>query len=68
MDLYTTNSGDTFDTIAKKFYRKERYLDKLIDANQDYKDTVLFTSGVVLNIPEVDTTVTAEEPSTSWRE
>lgn len=68
MDLYTTNSGDTFDIIAKKFYGKERYLDKLIDANQDYKDTVLFTSGVVLNIPEVDTTVTAEEPRTSWRE
>lgn len=68
MDIYTTNNGDTFDIIAKKFYGKERYLDKLIDANQSYKDTVIFSSGVLLNIPEVDTTTTTEEPSTSWRE
>lgn len=52
---YTTVSGDMWDIIAKKQLGSEGYMHELIEANPAYVDTVLFSAGVVLTIPDIET-------------
>ncbi|WP_276691343.1 LysM peptidoglycan-binding domain-containing protein [Exiguobacterium chiriqhucha] len=52
MDTYTTVSGDTFDRIALKLLGSEYLLPVLLRANPKYRLTLIFSAGVVLNIPE----------------
>lgn len=54
MQIYTTKQGDTFDIIAKKFYGNEKYIKELILANEDYVNILIFPSGTILNIPEIE--------------
>lgn len=56
MATYTTIQGDTWDIIAKNVYGNELFMDKLIKANIDYRKIVIFSAGVVLEVPEIDTT------------
>lgn len=56
MGTITTTQGDTWDILAKKTYGSEMYMDKLINANIEYRKTLIFNSGVKLNAPEIDTT------------
>lgn len=56
MATYTTKQGDTWDIIAKQFYGNEMFMDVLVKANIKHRKTVIFSSGVVLNIPDIDTT------------
>lgn len=50
---YTTIAGDMWDIIAYKVYGDEAYTDKLIKHNLDYIDTVVFSAGIVLSLPDV---------------
>ena len=50
---YITKSGDSFDSIAYKFYSDSRYVTDLINANRDYIGTFIFSAGIELEIPEV---------------
>lgn len=50
---YTTKSGDTFDSIAHHILGHRRYARELMDANHAHLATVIFSSGIVLNIPEI---------------
>lgn len=59
---YTTKLGDTFDSIAFEYYNNERMAKTIMDANIRHIDTVIFSSGVVLTIPDVDTTSEANLP------
>ncbi len=52
-DTYTTISGDTWDIVAYKAYGNEMYMDMLIKANIEHKDTYIFPAGVVLTLPEI---------------
>lgn len=52
---YTTTQGDTWDIIAKKVYGEELLLDVLIEANIKHRQTVIFSAGIKLNVPEIDT-------------
>ena len=52
MTEYLTIQGDTFDSISKKFYDSELLMDKIIDANQQYADVMVFEAGVKLSIPD----------------
>ena len=52
---YTTRQGDTWDVISKRVYGSEIYLHKLIAANFRYRAVAVFSDGVVLEVPEVDT-------------
>lgn len=61
-DTYTTISGDTWDIVAYKVYGNEMYMDMLIKANLEHKDTYIFPAGVVLDIPEIDLEVSASLP------
>ncbi|WP_214889648.1 LysM domain-containing protein [Exiguobacterium sp. s142] len=52
MEAYTTVSGDTFDRIALKLLGSEYLLPVLLRANPKHRLTLIFSAGVVLNIPE----------------
>lgn len=56
MATYTTTQGDTWDIISKKVYDNELFMDVLIKANISHRKTVIFPYGVVLNVPDIDTT------------
>lgn len=61
-NTYTTVSGDTWDIVAYKAYGNEMYMDTLIKANIEYKDTYIFPAGVVLTLPEIELTVSESLP------
>ena len=62
----TTVSGDTWDIVAYKAYGNEMYMDTLIKANIEYKDTYIFPAGVVLTLPEIELTVSESLPP--WKQ
>lgn len=49
---YTTVSGDMWDYIAFKAMGSEMHMDALMAANMNYRETAVFSAGVVLNIPK----------------
>ena len=65
-NTYTTVSGDTWDIVAYKAYGNEMYMDTLIKANIEYKDTYIFSAGVVLTLPEIELTVSKSLPP--WKQ
>lgn len=65
-NTYTTVSGDTWDIVAYKVYSNEMYMDTLIKANIEYKDTYIFPAGVVLTLPEIELTVSESLPP--WKQ
>ena len=65
-NTYTTVSGDTWDIVAYKAYGNEMYMDTLIKANIEYKDTYIFPAGVVLTLPEIE--LTGSESLPPWKQ
>lgn len=65
-NTYTTISGDTWDIVAYKVYGNEMYMDKLLKANLEHKDTYIFPAGVVLSLPEID--LEASQSLPSWKQ
>ena len=51
---YTTIQGDMWDGIAKGMYGTERAMNILLEANQQHNNTVIFSAGVVLTVPDYD--------------
>ncbi len=62
LDTYTTKLGDTWDTVAYKVWGNEMYMDTLIKANLEHKDTFIFPAGVVLTLPEIELEVSDSLP------
>ena len=54
MNTYTTVQGDTFDSIAFKLFGNEKYIKELMEVNTDHLTTIIFSSGEVLNVPEIN--------------
>lgn len=54
MKTYTTIQGDEWDKISYRIYGSEYFMTKLMDANPEYIDTAVFSSGVILKVPEVE--------------
>lgn len=50
-NTYITVQGDMWDFIAKKVYGSEAGMNKLIEANHQYIDIVVFPAGLTLAIP-----------------
>lgn len=68
MGTYTTKSQDTWDIISKNVYGSELFMDRLIAANLDHRKVVFFSDGVILNVPEIDTTSSDFEKNLpSWK-
>lgn len=64
--IYTTVDGDTFDALALEFYDEEKLASAIIQANPDYCDTLIFSAGVELIIPE-QIAVAMPETLPPWR-
>lgn len=54
MRVYRTKSGDTWDMIAYKLYKDCRYTEELMQANREHLTTFIFSAGVELKVPEVE--------------
>ena len=48
---YTTNQGETWDTISLDFYGTPYRIKELIECNRQYSDVLVFEANVELNIP-----------------
>ncbi len=61
MKTIKTKQGDTWDILAKRCYGNERFMDVLIKANSAYQEVLLFSAGVILEVPTIDTSSKALE-------
>lgn len=64
---YTTSQGDMWDAMAKRLLGSELLMGKFIEANRQYASTVIFSAGVVLVVPEIDTVATQQYPLPPWK-
>jgi phage tail protein X len=64
-NVYTTVQGDTWDIIAYKNYKDETYMTTLIEANLAHREVVIFSAGVLLELPDAVTEKSADLPP--WR-
>lgn len=52
--IYTTKQGDEWDQIAFDQLGSEHLVDRLIAANPEYQEVVIFDAGVKLRIPQIE--------------
>lgn len=57
---YITIQGDMWDSIAYKLFGNANYANALMAANTDYIDVYIFSSGIELTVPDIETTVSGE--------
>ena len=50
---YITVQGDTWDSIAFRFYKSENYAGVLMDANPDKIEWFVFEAGIEIIVPDV---------------
>lgn len=50
---YTTIQGDTWDIIALRLYKEERYMHVLLEANSEYNKIIVFPANIVLQVPDI---------------
>lgn len=62
---YTTISGDTWDSIAKKVYGNEKFVTYLMENNKWAVNIFTFPSGLMLYIPPLPKDDVANLPD--WR-
>lgn len=69
MTEYITISGDTWDSIAYKLYGSELYADKLMEANGDALEYLIFPANVKLLVPDRDSfkAVPSAQDFPDWR-
>jgi phage tail protein X len=65
--IYKTKQGDTFDSIAFLQLGDEEYTKELMEANPENLDVVIFSGGVSLTIPDIDSTDTTSSSTPPWR-
>lgn len=49
---YRTIQGDTFDLIAFRLWQDEHQCHRLMNANPDFMDVLIFPAGIELNVPD----------------
>lgn len=62
---YKTVSGDTWDLIAYKILGSEVYMEELLNANQEYKDFIVFPANINLTVPKITVPTVSTLPP--WR-
>ncbi|MET3831029.1 phage tail protein X [Paenibacillus sp. DS2363] len=65
MTTYRTIQGDTWDGISYKLTSSYDAMTTLMYANLDHIQTVIFTAGVELTVPDVQAQTSSSLPS--WR-
>ena len=63
--VYKTIQGDTWDGIAVKVYGDEKYMNELLEANQAYREIIIFPANVSLSLPDIQTQTTTILPT--WK-
>lgn len=53
MTNYMTIQGDMWDYIAYKVYGNEKYINLLLEANQQYRKYAVFPQGIRLVCPDI---------------
>ncbi len=61
MSTYTTKQGDMWDGIAYQMYGDVKFTDVLINANPEYREVYIFSAGAVLDVPEVEERISADD-------
>lgn len=64
---YTTIQGDTWDIVSFKNYGSEKYVDLLIEKNYLHRQTVFFSAGAQLVIPDIETETQDSRNLPPWR-
>lgn len=59
--IYTTVQGDMWDSIAHEQLGNVKYTDALMNANTEYRKVYIFSAGIELTIPDINTIATAED-------
>ena len=67
MGTYQTVQGDTWDLMAHKLYGNVFLLPPLLEANRQYLDVVIFPSGIILQVPELQAEQIADADVPPWR-
>lgn len=62
MANYVTVQGDTWDKIAYETLGSEYLLPILLESNSNHRKVVIFSGGIKLNIPDIDTSEFTERP------
>lgn len=63
VEKYITDQGDIWDTIALKCYGDEHAMDKMQEANYEYRYTDIFPGNIELVVPvEVEVTNNLKSP------
>ena len=57
MSTYTTKQGDMWDSISHQV----KFTDVLINANPEYRYIYIFSEGVILDVPDVEDRITADD-------
>lgn len=60
--IYSTVQGDMWDLISYRTYGTEKHVKVLLEANQAYRDVVVFRAGVQIVCPEVSAAKTSVLP------
>ena len=63
---YTTIQGDTWDLISFKLFGSEKYMKNLIGANWPLLETLVFSSGTVITVPDLPEE--SDEDAPFWRQ
>ena len=63
---YTTIQGDTWDLISFKLFGSEKYMKNLIEANWPLLETLVFSSGTVITVPDLPEESAEDAPF--WRQ
>ena len=71
--LHQAVNGESFDSIALKWYDDEKYASELMSANPEYSDVMIFQGGELLRIPWVDLPTEGDDTITDpvkapWKE
>ncbi|MBV4440205.1 tail protein X [Clostridium tyrobutyricum] len=54
-NIYEAVEGDTFDSIALQIYGDEFKASEIIKSNPDYIKNIIFSSGIKLKLPVIET-------------
>ena len=67
MSTYTTLLGDMWDSIAYKLAGSTDVTNQLIEANLDKSSIMIFSAGIVLNVPDFNNYAADEEYYPPWK-
>lgn len=64
---YVTQQGDTWDVVSLRVFGDERFMDRIIEQNQQHINVAIFSAGVVLKIPMVTLSEIEHTNVAPWR-